>query len=36
MTTRPVNPTPAAAGPPTKHQLALIIWLAAGALAGRP
>jgi antibiotic biosynthesis monooxygenase (ABM) superfamily enzyme len=28
MTTPPPNPSPAAAGPPTKHQLALMIWLA--------
>jgi antibiotic biosynthesis monooxygenase (ABM) superfamily enzyme len=28
MTTPPPNPNPAAAGPPTKHQLALMIWLA--------
>jgi antibiotic biosynthesis monooxygenase (ABM) superfamily enzyme len=28
MTTRPNNPTPAPLGPPTKHQLAVMIWLA--------
>jgi antibiotic biosynthesis monooxygenase (ABM) superfamily enzyme len=28
MTTRLDNPTPAPPGPPTKHQLAVMIWLA--------
>ncbi len=28
MTTPTPNPRPAVAGPPTKHQLALMIWLA--------
>ena len=28
MTNRTPGPRPAAAGPPTKHQLALMIWLA--------
>jgi antibiotic biosynthesis monooxygenase (ABM) superfamily enzyme len=28
MTIRPDNPNPAVAGPPTKHQLVVMIWLA--------